>query len=109
MQVTTEGGVERYTAGMGETVEAPSPKSRPVLSAVAGIAIGVITALAMIALHAAGGAGIGGAMIALGVLGLARTKRFRWWQIVLIAHAAAMAATVVFCVVFVGIALIRSK
>ena len=96
MQVTTEGGVERYTAGMGETVEAPSRKSRPVLGAVVGIALGTISVLALIDMHAAGGAGVCGSFIGLGVLGLARTKRFRWWQVAMILLATMVAAAVLY-------------
>jgi hypothetical protein len=91
------------------TVEAPSRKSRPVLGAVVGIALGTISILALIDMHAAGGAGVCGAFIGLSVLGLARTKRFRWWQIALILLATMVAAAVFYIAVFISIVLIRSK
>jgi hypothetical protein len=91
------------------TVESPSPKSRRIPGGISSIALGAISVLAMIDMHASGGAGVGGAMIGLGVLGLARTKRFRWWQIALILLATMAAAAVLYVAAFVAIMLIRSK
>jgi hypothetical protein len=91
------------------SVEAPSRKSRSIVGGISIIAIGTISVLAMIDIHAAGGAGVGGAMIGLSVLGLARTKRFRWWQIALIVLGTIVAAAVLYVAAFIAITLIRSK
>jgi hypothetical protein len=84
--------------------------SRQIRSAIAIIVVGAFTVLITLSFRGmAGAAGVGGAILALSIRSLARTKRFRWWQIALIVLASFAAAALVLLLVLVAIVLIRSR
>ena len=91
-----------------EALEAPT-NNRQVRGAIATLAVGAFAVLLAISFHGlVGVAGVGGAILALSVRSLARTKRFRWWQIALIVLGLFAAAALVMVLALAAIVLIRS-
>lgn len=88
-----------------------STNNRQIRGAMATLlTIGAFTVLLAISFHGlVGVAGVGGAILALSVRGLARTRRFRWWQIAIIVLGTFAAAALVMLLVLVAIGLIRSR
>jgi hypothetical protein len=92
-----------------KAVEAPTD-NRQIRGAITTLAVGAFTVLLAISFHGlVGVAGVGGAILALSVRGLARTRRLRWWQIALIVLGTFAAAALVMLLVLVAIVLIRSR
>ena len=92
-----------------KALEAPTD-NRQIRGAIATLAVGAFTVLLAISFHGlVGVAGVGAAILALSVRGLARTRRFRWWQIALIVLGTFAAAALVMLLVLVAIVLIRSR
>lgn len=90
-----------------EALEAPT-KNRQVRGATT-LAVGAFTVLLAISFHGlVGVAGVGGAIMALSVRSLARTKQFRWWQIALIVLGMFAASALVMVLALAVIVLIRS-
>jgi hypothetical protein len=91
------------------SVEAPTD-NRQIRGAIATLAVGALTVLLAISFRGlVGVAGVGGAILALSVRGVARTRRLRWWQIALIVLGTFAAAALVMLLVLVAIVLIRSR
>jgi hypothetical protein len=92
--------------GTHESAIETRPKSRQVAGGIAVIAIGSFASLVAICFHGLVGlAGVGGAVLVFGIRGLARTNRFRWWQIALIVLATFIAAALLLAVAMVGLVL----
>jgi len=73
---------------------------------VAAITVGSLTLLVVLSTVRSSLAGsFGGAFLALGIVSLVRTNRFRWWQIALIVLATFVAATLVLGLALVGLVL----
>lgn len=70
--------------------------------------MGAFTVLLTISFHGlVGAAGVGGAILALSVRNLARTRRFRWWQIALIMLGTFAAAALLMVLALVAIVRFR--
>ena len=80
---------------MGTPESAVETRPKSVIGEIALIAIGSLMVPLGSMAHSAGMEAIGGALIVLGIASLARTKRFRWWQLTLIVPAAMVASVLV--------------
>ncbi len=93
-----------------EALDAAPTNNRQVRGAIATLGVGAFTVLLAISFHGlVGVAGVGGAILALSVRSLARTKRFRWWQIALIVLGMFAAAALVMVLALAAIVLIRTS
>jgi len=81
-----------------------APKT--LVGGVAALAVGSLTLLVMLATGRSIVAGsFAGVFLALGIVSLIRTNRFRWWQITLIVIATVVAAGLVLAFALVGLVL----
>jgi hypothetical protein len=92
-----------------DALEAPTD-NRQIRRGIATLAVGAFTVLLAITFHGlVGVAGVGGAILALSVRGLARSGRLRWWQIALIVLGTFAAAALVILLALVAIVIVRSR
>jgi hypothetical protein len=91
---------------MGTPESAVKTRPKTVVGGVAAIAVGSLSLLVVLSTVRSSLAGcFGGAFLALGIVSLARTNRFRWWQIALIVLATFVAAALVLGLALVGLVL----
>jgi hypothetical protein len=90
---------------MGTPESAVETRPKSVIGEIALIAIGSLMVPLGSMAHSAGLEVIGGAFIVLGIAGLARTKRFRWWQLGLVVLATMVCSALLLALAVVGLIL----
>lgn len=90
---------------MGTPESAVETRPKSAVGGIALIAIGSLIVIVMLFMVRSGGgvtAGLGGVLVVLGIAALARTNRFRWWQIALIVVAGFVSAALLIVLSFVA-------